>query len=723
MAKPGADRRRRTRGTVLFALAAVVIIALILLLLSYCQSQVSVATLHPLDRAPTLSLGDVVVTGFSGVLDPDPAKPLPSGKTAIDQTFIDGNGPSVRIFDPRKPGAVWSGRYWAAPHRQDIPARAVGQVFGIAIDDLAFPDIFLTATSLYGLNIVIPDSDRDGMPERVKTGRVNAGWAPGQFGPGGGPGSVWKIDGRTGQISRFADVSLRGRASGPAGLGNIAYDAGHRQLFVSDLSTGMIHRFALNGTDLGYFDHGATARLSAGLQPRPYNPASRADLASPAFNTEDPATWGFTPAERRVWGLAVHRGRLYYAIASGQSTTTDQHGKFVPDSGQIWSVGLTRHGDFAHDPRIEITLPGVSQSAPISDIVFARDGAMIVAQRAAIGTTYGYASLPKSAIAHVYRFWPEKPDDLTTPSAWYQAAEEYAVGYAGDNRSSAGGVALGYGYKSDGTLDLEDCEDAIFFTGDLLRSFHRVMEEFLPDGPLNLFGLQISPKGPVRGFNVPPSISYFVNYQERMGSTDASGTVGDVAVYHLDCAEMTCAKTASIALVPVAARPVGVPPAGPPPSVNPSCVGPNCLPCVGLGCAPTPVCVGPDCVPCVGADCGPLEPKMCMKVKGEAICDPDAGGWVYKLVTQDDAGIGVNMLTALSTTPGVSVSNGPDISVVPPPGVIALSGTTPGQTVTVDICGFDNAARQTGKPYDCCRATLTLKVPQKTCLPAEGWHP
>ncbi|MDR3499896.1 MAG: hypothetical protein P4L72_11800 [Parvibaculum sp.] len=681
-------------------------------------------TLHPLDRAPTLALGDAVVTGFSGTLAPDPAKTMPAGKTAVDQTFIDGNGPSVRIFDPRKPGAVWAGQYWAAPHRRDIPARAVGQVFGIAIDNRAFPDIFLTASSVYGLNIVMPDSDHDGQPERIKTGRANAGWAPGQFGPGGGPGSIWKIDGRTGQISRFADVTLRGRASGPAGLGNVAYDADHRQLFVSDLSTGMIHRFGLGGADLGHFDHGATARISAGLPPKLYEPEARADIASPDFNSEDPATWGFAPPERRVWGLAVHKGRLYYAVAAGRSTTADQHGNFVPDSGQIWSVGLTSHGDFAHDPRLEITLPGESRSAPISDIVFAHDGAMIVAQRASIGTHYDYKALPSSGIAHVYRFWPEKPDDPKTPSGWYQAPEEYAVGYAGDSRNSGGGVALGYGYKSDGTLDFDDCEDAIFFTGDMLRSFRKVMDEFLPDGPLNLFGLQIGPKGPVRGFNVPPSISYFVNYRDSMRSDEASGTVGNVAVYRLDCAEMTCAaaKPGGTVLETYAARPV--PPAGPPPGTppgNPPGTPPGNPPCVGLGCSPTPGCVGPDCVPCVGSDCGPVDPKMCMKVEGEAICDPEGGGWVYKLVTHDDAGIGIDMLTVHSSTLGVSVSNGPDISVVPPPGVVALSGATPGQTVMIDVCGFDSAARQTGKPYDCCHASLTLKIPQETCLPA-GEH-
>ena len=700
---------------------------MLLLLLCYCRPPVSVSALHPLDRVPTLSLGDVIVTGFSGVVPPDPAKPLPAGKAAPDQTFIDPNGPSARIFDPKKPDFVWNGDFWATPHKRDVPARAIGQVFGIAIDNRAYPDIFLTATSVYGLNIATPDSDGDGLPERRRKGEATAGWAPGQFGPGGGPGSIWKVDGRSGEISLFADVKLGGKTSGPAALGNIAYDAEHRQLFVSDLSTGMIHRFALDGTDLGYFDHGTTGRTAARLPRRAHDPAAQADIADAAFDTEDTATWGFTHAERRVWGLATHDGRLYYAVAAGHLALANA-GEPEADSGQIWSVGLDKDGDFAKDPRMEISLSGAANAAPVSDIVFAYDGAMIVAQRSVIGTTYGYDALAPYGVAHVNRFWREKPDDPETPSAWYQAPEEYAVGYAGDHRNSAGGVSLGYGYNPDGTIDLTACEDGIFLTGDMLRDFRQQDDLFVPGGPLNAHGLQISPKGPVRGFNVPPSISYFVNYTDRMGSMPVVGTVGDVEVYRLGCAVGACGVlpaggvvTEQRVLPPV---PLTDTPGGTdfPDTDLPEgeCVGLDCVPpCVGADCVPP--CIGPDCISCFGPDCLPdEEPEICMNVSGEAICDPEAGGWIFKIFTQDIAGIGMDTLTAYSSTPGVSISNGPIIPVVPPPGLISLSGATPGQAVTIDVCGFDDAARLTGEPYDCCRATLTVKVPEEICRPAEG---
>ena len=86
------------------------------------------------------------------------------------------------------------------------------------------------------------------------------------FGPitvDGGPGSIWRIDGRTGAVTLFANVTLGGVPnSGPA-LGALAFDPVSHQLFVADRDTGMIHRFTLDGVERGRFDHGSQA-LSRG---------------------------------------------------------------------------------------------------------------------------------------------------------------------------------------------------------------------------------------------------------------------------------------------------------------------------------------------------------------------------------------------------------------------------------------------------------------------------
>jgi hypothetical protein len=72
---------------------------------------------------------------------------------------------------------------------------------------------------------------------------------PGQFGldKGGTPGSVWKIDGVTGVVSLFANITHDGKDNAGPGLGDIAYDSATQQFFVSDLETGLIHRLGLDG--------------------------------------------------------------------------------------------------------------------------------------------------------------------------------------------------------------------------------------------------------------------------------------------------------------------------------------------------------------------------------------------------------------------------------------------------------------------------------------------
>ena len=53
-----------------------------------------------------------------------------------------------------------------APKTFDVFAKDVGQVFGVALDDQTQPNIYLAATSAFGLNIV--GRGRDGLPERKK---------------------------------------------------------------------------------------------------------------------------------------------------------------------------------------------------------------------------------------------------------------------------------------------------------------------------------------------------------------------------------------------------------------------------------------------------------------------------------------------------------------------------------------------------------------------------
>ena len=177
--------------------------------------------------------GNAAVTGFSGA---SPPIQIAVGVDPGEKTFIDLNGPSLRVVDLQHMGGPPTAQFVGAPKPFTFSAAAVGQVFGVALDDDAPPNIYVAASSAYGLPIVVPGPD--GQPQHTKVGAPNAAYMRGLWGPQGGPGSIWKIDGTTGKVSLFADVMLDGRSnSGPA-LGGLAYDAASKSLFAADRETG-----------------------------------------------------------------------------------------------------------------------------------------------------------------------------------------------------------------------------------------------------------------------------------------------------------------------------------------------------------------------------------------------------------------------------------------------------------------------------------------------------
>ncbi len=626
------------------------------------------------NRPPNLGLGDAVVTGFSGTTAPTAGQPLPANKSAVDLTFINPDGPSARIVGVGRPGYVWDGRLFQAPKTFDVSAKDVGQVFGVALDDQTAPNIYLAATSAFGLQLV--GRGRDGLPERRKTGGPGAGWMKGQFGLDlqGDPGSIYKVDGTTGVVSLFAKVLLEGVPNPGPALGNLAYDAAHKQLFGSDLHTGMIHRFAIaDGSEPGPpFDHGVSGRPAANQAPVPFNPANRANIANARFNSENPDTWGFAPPTRRVWGLAVHDGRLYYSARNGSPT----------NGPQIFSVGIQQDGSFGSDARFELDVAGAPY--PVSDIAFTQKGAMILAQRAPAAGSYDYSAFTAPGEPRVLRYWLKDRNDPPSPGLWKPAAEEYAVGFAGTYRNTDGGVALGYGYGQDGMLSTGACEAALWTTGQNLRNNPALRSQLEPGGPLVVHGLQGSPIDMVRGANEPPATAYFIDYDDKFDDPAASGHMGSVRILAQPCVGAVASGGAATSGA-----------AGSPPYVS----GPT---------TPTsdPTCVGPNCNPCVGPNCNP-PPKACFASAGTFECVN--GHWIYKLTVTGPGWI--NTVNAISLTSGVIVAGG---SFPLNPASIPVFGT-PGSTATIEICGFNAAAAASGKPYDCCRTKVRVTIPRNTC--------
>lgn len=314
-------------------------------------------------------------------------------------SFMPGaNQRVVTLIDTRDPATNAPGldTNWFAPltYNQvplgpDTWDRAnLGEVFGICLDAAASPNIYVTATSIYG------------------------GGATGA----GGAGGVYRLDGSTGAISVLASLPNSG-----ASLGNIDHDTIHDQLFVSNFDDGLIYRLDMAGATLSTFDHGVDGRNAAALTPI----------------ADDPAL-GPTQVGRRVWGLQVNEAeeRLYYGV--WWEADDD-----VPNiANEIWSVELDPStGNFVPSTaQLEIALPALPATwqpglkvNPAADLVFDDGGTrMVLAQR----SMWGNSLITNAHKSRVLEYtggtgvWAPSPTN------------QFLVGSYGGGMNAAGGVDL-----------------------------------------------------------------------------------------------------------------------------------------------------------------------------------------------------------------------------------------------------------------------------------------
>ena len=397
------------------------------------------------------------------------------------------------IVDVRNPGMPPRGQHWIdEPQRSPATAIDTGQVFGITFDDSSEPNIFVTATSAFGLHLAPGTTD----------------WMQGMWGPDGGPGTVYRLSPETGYLPEFfADVALDGRRNTGPALGNVAYDRWNRQLFVSDLETGMIHRLSGDtAADLGNYDHGRQGRASfiegwtgeeLSLPPVAFNPASAAridDCAAGPFERH-PECWNYADFRRRVWGLAVHQDedrnatRLYYAVWGSDGFGNPEWADAGEDRrNSIWSVGIAKDGSFdASNVRREFFLPTffpddpalgplIGNSRPVSDIEFADCGpqrVMLIAERGSV-RNLGLDEENPFANPHESRVLRY---ELGSDGIWRPDGRDDVGFYERQNHglprlraSGAGGCDFGYGYRDDNSIDLSQPNAFIWMTGDNLCS-------------------------------------------------------------------------------------------------------------------------------------------------------------------------------------------------------------------------------------------------------------
>ncbi|MBL8745727.1 MAG: hypothetical protein JNK58_05140 [Phycisphaerae bacterium] len=212
------------------------------------------------------------------------------------------------------------------------------------------------------------------------------------------------------------------------GVGDITFDCASRMLYASHLSDGRIYRVSTSGVIQGWYKH-ATDTLSTSSN------AATPDCGVGCLPT-DPCCLAryreFAALGDRVWALKARNGRLYYS-------TWTQDGGQSAGPNRIWSIGLTPGGDFvAGSRRAELTMPASPSSNfshPVSDIDFAMDCKMVLAERGMTG--------PNSFQPHQGRLLEYAPvgSGGWAPTSNYNGASGFVVGSAGP-RNSAGGVAI-----------------------------------------------------------------------------------------------------------------------------------------------------------------------------------------------------------------------------------------------------------------------------------------
>jgi|GEM_PF-1070517 len=633
--------------------------------------------------------GSIVMTGFSGftvkhpLFDPelslqDRAEILQSD----DLKFIDLDGQSASLTQINNIGYGFNGDQVSQAPYDRFTARDVGQVFGIAIDDMHYPNLYLTASSVFGLQIVGVDKNKDLVLDRLTKGARNARWMQGQWGSfkGSGPGSVYKVEGATGQISLFSTIKLEERENTGAGLGNITYDAAHNQLFVSDLETGLIHRVDDKGQLLQDFDHGVAGRKAAKRSRVRFNPRSGINIEKSKFDSLDPKTWNIAKPERRVWGLAVRGTRLFYAVAQGP---------------EIWSIGIdTKTGEMLDDPRWELTVTQEHQGFDVSDIVFSPSGAMILAQRPAVATAYDYKTFTTDTQAKVLRYVYESPkDDPETPSVWYEQPEVLPVGFKGDHNNGLGGIDLGPSYDDKGRIDWRRCNGSLLSTGQNLRNNKNLQDSLLKGGKLRLDGIQIAPRAIRAADNAPPWLSFLQDFNGEPHGVEVTGHVGDVEV--LDCGLGAGAGV-------LADHVTDMDDVKDPKDKEFFCT--RSIIAAGLcTCAVFPnLCFPKD------------PPKACLEITSDVVCNKTTGLYEFASELGDRSNVGFDNVKV--EDPSGQISSLPSNQSFPGRISVDLSGLAPGQSGQLNLCAYNAADRASNAPYNCCNQTVNFKIPGEACV-------
>lgn len=401
----------------------------------------------------------VIVLCAHAQAQPSADLPIDPGEMAV--TCYSGSNPGsfgLGVFDVRDPvnNSPGKNQNWSdVPIYHDASWTRTGfdgeEVFGLALDDDPDPNIYVTATTSYN---GIP-----GRPSRPASGKI------------------FKIGGGSGAVSVFQELKKANGDPLREGLGNIAFDPLHRQLFVTNFHDGKIYRLSFTGQ-----------------VEQAYDPAIGATNPAPS----DP---GYAPLGERLWGIGVHEGerRVYFSVWIEDTRVN-------PDrNNEIWSVEMDAAGAMVPGSEVwELSLPLNSNrntSMPVADIAFSVDGRMLLAERSMKGDEI--VDVHQSRVLE----FEGRHGSWIPATTLNGATKPISIG-VGAGQNSAGGVSY---VCSQGTV-----EEWILSTADALAL-----------GSVNIYGVQILPND---GGAVTDS--YLVDVDRETTSQDKR-QIGDVEAFNL----------------------------------------------------------------------------------------------------------------------------------------------------------------------------------------------
>jgi hypothetical protein len=330
-------------------------------------------------------------------------------------------GECVKIVDVRVGGPT--GENWPAPmFSNEFPVgpntwnhQNLGCVFGTTLDDATAPNIYVAASTTYG------------------------NFGGNTFGPAGA-GGVYQLGGCNGKITQWMVTGTGAIGTntlpntGP-GLGDICYDALHKQFFVSNFEDGKIYRVKNVG--------------GAGIVQQVFDP----------FATDDGSA-GFAPLGERVWAVHVippgkvlgNAGILLFSVwlrdrddpldPDPERQTTPLPASWPPlgttdTNNAIFALAINAAGVLVGPPKVHKVMPYFSgtYSNPVSDIAAGAARFFLCAERTMAGD---YGQLQSGTWAHQSRlpFYVLGNGSNTGVSFRHRIGDAYS----GDN--SAGGIGL-----------------------------------------------------------------------------------------------------------------------------------------------------------------------------------------------------------------------------------------------------------------------------------------